>query len=139
MLPRRFIRVRPVAIVARQLHGAATVRAVVPSVDPTTQTSTVVLSGAPAGAASGDAVDVTIQLAAHRGVLIPTDAIVEDPQTQHAIVFVRGRGKDGAEAFVSREVQTGANDGPTTMVVSGLRAGERIASHGAFDLLAPGG
>ena len=88
---------------------------------------------------TGDAVDATIQLASHRGVLIPTDAIVEDPQTGRAIVFVRARGKDGAETFVSREISTGAADGATTMVTSGLRAGERIASRGAFDLLAPSG
>ncbi|MDB5070864.1 MAG: rane-fusion protein [Candidatus Eremiobacteraeota bacterium] len=128
-----------VSVPARALRSPATVRAVVPSVDPTTQTSTVVLSGAPAGAASGDAVDAAIELAAHRGVLIPTDAIVEDPQTQRAIVFVQTRNKDGTAAFVSREVQTGASDGATTLVQSGLRAGERIASRGAFDLLAPGG
>jgi len=128
-----------IAIGARGIHARAVVRAVVPSVDPTTQTSTVVLSGAPHGAASGDAVDATIDTAARRGVLIPTDAIVEDPQTGRAIVFVRTRGKNGDGTFVSREVVTGANDGATTLVASGLRAGEAIASRGAFDLLAPGG
>jgi multidrug efflux pump subunit AcrA (membrane-fusion protein) len=128
-----------VTIAARGLRGQATVRAVVPSVDPATQTSTVVLTGAPRGAASGDAVDASIDLEPRRGVLIPTDALVEDPQTGHAIVFVRQRGKDGTETFVSREVATGAADGATTLVTAGLRPGERIASHGAFDLLAPSG
>jgi hypothetical protein len=128
-----------VTVGARGLRGGATVRSVVPSVDPATQTSTVVLSGAPPGAASGDAVEATIDVAASRGVVIPSDAIVEDPQSGHAIVFVRARDKDGNETFVSREIATSASDGPSTIVTSGLRAGERIAAHGAFDLLAPGG
>jgi HlyD family secretion protein len=128
-----------VTIPARRAQTSAVVRAVVPSVDPTTQTSTVVLSGAPAGGASGDAVEATIAAGRHRGVLIPTEAIVEDPQTGHAIVFVRAKGKDGADAFVSREIQVGDGDGTTTLVAGGLRTGERIAARGAFDLLAPAG
>jgi multidrug efflux pump subunit AcrA (membrane-fusion protein) len=127
-----------VVVANRGLRSQATVRAVVPSVDPTTQTSTVLLSGAPSGAASGDAVDVTIDAGAQRGVLIPTEAIVEDPQTGHAIVFVRGKTPSGG-GFISREIVVGSADGDTTLVVSGLKAGERIASKGAFDLLAPSG
>jgi HlyD family secretion protein len=128
-----------VTIPARGVQTSAIVRAVVSSVDPTTQTSTVVLSGAPAAAASGDAVEATIAAGTRRGVLIPTEAIVEDPQTGHAVVFVRAKGKDGSDAFVSREIQVGDGDNTTTLVASGLRTGERIAARGAFDLLAPGG
>ncbi len=128
-----------VTISGRGLRSQATVRSVVPSVDPTTQTSTVVLSGAPNGAASGDAVDVTIDAGGQRGLLIPTDAIVEDPQTGHAVVFVRQRAANGTESFVSREIVVGNADGATTLVTSGLHTGERIAAHGAFDLLAPSG
>ncbi len=128
-----------VSVPARGARADAVVRAVVPSVDPATQTSTVVLSGAPAGAASGDAVEASIAAETHRGVLIPTEAIVEDPQTGHAIVFVRQKGKNGVDTFVSREIVAGAGDDQTTVVASGLRAGELIAARGAFDLLAPGG
>jgi multidrug resistance efflux pump len=110
-----------VSIPARGARADAVVRALVPSVDPATQTSTVVLSGAPAGAASGDAVEASIAAETQRGVLIPTEAIVEDPQTGHAIVFVRQKGKDGNDTFVSREVTVAAGDDQTTMVASGLR------------------
>ncbi|BDE07539.1 hypothetical protein WPS_28150 [Vulcanimicrobium alpinum] len=116
----------------------AVVRSVVPSVDPTTQTSTVVLSGVPPGAANGDAVEVVIDAGEHRGVLIPTDAIVQDPQTGNVVVFVRARTKDG-EGFVSREITIGDADGGTTLVTSGLKIGDRLAAHGAVDLLAPSG
>jgi RND family efflux transporter MFP subunit len=128
-----------IAVTARNIHARATVASVVPSVDPATQTSTVLLSGVPGGAASGDAVDATIETGARRGILIPTDAIVEDPQTGRAIVFVRQNGTGGDPSFVSREIETGDDDGATTLVTSGLRSGERIAAHGAFDLLAPAG
>jgi len=128
-----------VTVPARGTRANAVVRAVVPSVDPTTQTSTVVLSGAPEGAASGDAVEATIAAGERRGVLIPTEAIVEDPQSGHAVVFVRAKGKDGNPTFVSREIGVADGDDTTTLVASGLRTGEKIASRGAFDLLAPAG
>jgi HlyD family secretion protein len=128
-----------VSIPARGAQTNAVVRAVVPSVDPATQTSTVVLSGAPAGAASGDAVEATIAAARHHGVVIPTEAIVEDPQTGHKIVFVRAKGSGGEDTFASREIQIGDGDDTTTLVTNGLRTGERIAARGAFDLLAPAG
>ena len=124
---------------ARGLRARATVTAVVPSVDAATQTNTVVLNGAPVGAASGDEVDATIETGAHRGILIPSDAIVEDPQTGRAIVFVQQAGTNGEPSFVSREIETGNADGTTTLVTNGIRPGERIAAHGAFDLLAPAG
>jgi multidrug efflux pump subunit AcrA (membrane-fusion protein) len=128
-----------VTVPARGLRANAVVRAVVPSVDPATQTSTVVLSGAPDGAASGDAVEATIDASTRRGLLIPTDAIVEDPQNGHTVVFVRTRGKDGSPAFTSREIAVADGDANTSLVSGGLRAGEQIAAHGAFDLLAPSG
>ena len=128
-----------VTIPARGLHGSSVVRAVVPSVDPTTQTTTVVLTGAPPGAASGDAIEAIIAAGSHRGLLIPTQAIVEDPQTGHAIVFVRQKNRAGDDVFASREIVIAMGDDQTTLVTSGLRAGDRIAARGAFDLLSPAG
>ncbi len=124
---------------ARNIHAASAVRNIVPSVDPTTQTSTVVLNGVPAGAASGDAVDVTIDGTSHRGVLVPTDAIVQDPQSGKAVIFVSVKKKNGDTAFESREVDVHATDGGTSLIASGLKSGDRIAARGAFDLLAPAG
>lgn len=123
----------------RGVIGTAHVRSVVPSVDPSTQTSTVVVAGALPGARSGDAVEATITVGERRGIVIPTSAIVEDPQSGKSIVFVRERDKDGAEKFVSREITVTAGDDAKTLVASGLRDGDRVAAQGAFDLLAPGG
>ncbi len=119
--------------------GRGIVRSVVPSVDASTQTSTIVVAGVPAGAIPGDAVEATIEVGTRRGIVIPTSAIVEDPQTGKAIVFVRQRVKDGSEKFVSREITITAGDERTSLVAGGLRNGERVATQGAFDLLAPGG
>jgi multidrug efflux pump subunit AcrA (membrane-fusion protein) len=128
-----------VTIPARGVRAPALVRAVVPSVDPNTQTSIVVLSGVPPGTASGDAVDATLITGSQRGILVPTEAIVQDPQTGHAVVFVRAKGKNGEDVFVSREIEIGGSDAQTTVVTGGLRTGDRVAGRGAFDLLAPAG
>jgi multidrug resistance efflux pump len=115
------------------------VRSVVPSVDPNTQTSTVIVAGVPPGDVSGGAVDATIDVGERRGIVIPTNAIVEDPQTGKSIVFVREQDKDGNEKFVAREITVVAGDDAHTLVAAGLRNGDEIAAQGAFDLLAPAG
>lgn len=128
-----------IAVTDRGRSGIGYVRGVVPSVDPATQSSTVVVGGIPAGAVSGDAVEATIDVGRRRGIVIPTSAIVEDPQSGKSIVFVRERAADGSEKFVSREIRVAAGDDDATLVASGLRDGDRIAAQGAFDLLAPAG
>jgi RND family efflux transporter MFP subunit len=131
----------PVTILVtnRGRSGAAHVRNVVPSVDPSTQTTTVVVAGIPPGAVSGDAVEATIEVGRRRGIVIPTSAIVEDPQSGKSIVFVRELAPDGTEKFVSREITVASGDDEKSLVAGGLRNGDRIAAQGAFDLLAPGG
>jgi hypothetical protein len=101
--------------------------------------STVVTGGVPPGAVPGDAVEATIDVGERRGLIIPTSAIVEDPQSGKALVFVSARGPDGARTFVSRAIVVASGDDRTSLVSSGLRSGERIALQGAFDLLAPSG
>jgi HlyD family secretion protein len=123
----------------RGVMGTAHVRSVVPSVDPATQTSTVVVAGVPPGARSGDAVEAMIAVGERRGIVIPTSAIVEDPQSGKSIVFVREKQHDGSEKFVSREITVAAGDDTKTLVETGLRNGDGVAAQGAFDLLAPGG
>ena len=69
---------------------------------------------------------------------MPSSAVVEDPQTGDMLVFVaadRGAGK----TFSPRKVTIGASDQHTTQIASGLRAGEVVATEGAFELLAPAG
>lgn len=121
------------------LHSAGRVAGVSPALDPTTQTATVTATGFPTGAPEGSAVQASIDVSRRRGVVIPQSAIVQDPQTGRTLVFVQTRGKNGDEKFAEREVSVAAQNGSQTLVTSGLRPGERIASQGAFALLAPAG
>jgi multidrug efflux pump subunit AcrA (membrane-fusion protein) len=108
----------------------------VTAADPATQQATVVVSGFPSSASPGDAVDASIVVASIYGILVPTTAIVQDPQTGNTLVFV-ATNKDGQQAFEPRKVSIGAGDQTTTQITSGLRPGEKVASEGAFELLAP--
>ena len=117
--------------------ASGTVTAVVPAVDPTSQVSTVVVSGLPAGAIAGEAVSAVITVGHAAGILVPSSAVVTDPQTSKTVVFVRT--KDPKQPFASRDVVVGADNGTSIVLDSGVRAGERIASQGAYDLLAPAG
>jgi multidrug efflux pump subunit AcrA (membrane-fusion protein) len=123
---------------ARATQG--TVTAVVPAVDPATQSATVVVSGAPAGAVSGDAVSATIVVGHVRGVIVPTTAIVQDPQTGKTVVFVQDpHPQAGDSGFRLRPVVVRAGDATTSVLAAGLRPGERIAAQGGYMLLAPAG
>lgn len=115
------------------------VTAVVPAVDPSTLTTTVVIDGVPPGAVAGDAVTATIVVADERGIVVPASAIVEDPQTGKTVVFVRSTDPTGKPVFTSREVILRASDAERAEIASGLRAGEQIAAQGGYDLVAPSG
>jgi RND family efflux transporter MFP subunit len=115
------------------------VAAVVGSVDPATQTATVIVNGVPAGAEAGAAVRARITVAVRRGLVIPQAAIVQDPQSGNDVVFVEQKQKDGTLAFAERTVTVESEKGTSALVSSGLRAGDRIAAAGAFELLAPAG
>lgn len=122
----------------RQTHGRVT--AVVPTVDPTTQLATVVVSGAPPDAVPGDAVTATIVIGHTSGIIVPSTAIVQDPQSGKTVVFVRdAHPKAGESGFSLREIAVRASDTSTAAVTSGLKSGERIASKGGYALLAPAG
>lgn len=125
---------------ARENVANGEVTAVVPAVDPSTQVGTVIADGAPADAVSGDAVTATIVVGHVRGVLVPSTAIVQDPQTGKTVVFVHDpRAKRGESGFTLRTVVVGANDATNALIASGLRVGERIAAQGGYTLLAPVG
>ena len=120
-------------------QSLGTVIAVVPAVDPTTQAATVIVRGVPTDAISGDAVTATITTAHERGVVVPTSAIVQDPETGRNVVFVEDLRAKADGSFASREVTLRATDATQTIIGSGLRAGERVAAQGGYNLLAPSG
>ena len=115
------------------------VTAVVPSVDPATQSATVVVAGVPQDAVAGNAIAAKITVAHVRGLLVPQSSIVQDPQSGDNVIFVQAKQKDGSLKFEQRTVVVAHEDGTTAQVSGAVRAGDRIAAQGAFELLAPAG
>ncbi|MDQ2858536.1 MAG: efflux RND transporter periplasmic adaptor subunit [Candidatus Eremiobacteraeota bacterium] len=123
----------------RRSTAAGRVVAVVPAVDPSTQTTTVVASGVPPDSAPGNAVTASIDVATHRGIIVPTTALIDDPQTGKTMVFVRSIDKNGDQKYAPREVTVATSDERSALIRTGLRNGDVVAAQGAFDLLAPAG
>ena len=107
------------------------------ALDPTTQAATVTVSGVPDAAVAGSDVTARISVGRVRGLLVPQTAIVTDPQSGDTVVFVMQKQKDGSTKFELRKVVVAHEDGTTAQLASGVRVGERVASQGAFELLAP--
>lgn len=125
---------------ARNVVTQGTVTAVVPAVDPSTQTGTVVVNGAPSEAVPGDAVSASIVVGRLHGIVVPSSAIVQDPQTGNTVVFVHvEHPKPGASPFALRRVVVRAADAQSTALASGVKPGEQIAVQGGYMLLAPAG
>ena len=129
----------PVRIEAGGETANGSVSAVVPALDPATQAATVVVRGMPSDAVAGAAVRARITVAHVRGLLVPETAIVQDPQSGETVVFVGARRKDGSVKFEQRVVHVAHEDETTADLRDGVRAGERVAAQGAFELLAPVG
>ncbi|GAC1308304.1 MAG: hypothetical protein NVSMB21_13410 [Vulcanimicrobiaceae bacterium] len=124
----------------RERVARGRVTAVVPATDPTTQLATVTVGGAPADVVAGDAVSATIVVGRRAGIIVPSTAIVQDPQSGKTVVFVRDEHpKDGESGFSLRDVRVRASDSETAVLDGGVRAGERVAARGGYALLAPGG
>ena len=86
------------------------------------------------------AVSATIVVGHLRGVIVPTTAIVQDPQTGKTVVFVQDpHPKAGDPGFRLRPVTVRDGDAATSVLEAGLRPGERIAAQGGYMLLAPPG
>lgn len=124
-------------IVGSEEQSDGTVTGVANSVDATTQTGTVMARGLPTGAPIGSVIEAQIAVARLRGLVVPESAIVQDPQTGHSVVFVATTDKDGTPTFRQRIVDVQAHNGTSAIVRFGLQTGERIATQGAFTLLAP--
>ena len=123
-------------LIRSRSDAGATVSAVVPAIDPTSQQTTVVVDGMPAGALPGDAVRGEITVSRRHGVLVPAASIVQDPQTGETLVFVRR--KDGS-GFDARQVVVAGSDSSVADIASGLQPGESVAAHGAYELMTPTG
>ena len=123
----------------RRTSAVGQVVAVVPAVDPTTQTTTVVASAVPPDSAPGNAVTASIDVATRRGIIVPATALIDDPQTGKTVVFVRSVDKNGDQKYVPHEVTVTTTDDHSALIRSGLRNGDTVAAQGAFDLLAPAG
>lgn len=113
--------------------------AVVPAVDPSTQTTTVVASAVPPRSSPGNAVTASIDVATERGIIVPATALIDDPQTGKTIVFVRTVNKNGDQKYAPHEVVVETSNDHSALLRSGIRNGDVIAAQGAFDLLAPAG
>jgi multidrug resistance efflux pump len=125
------------ALTANGARATGRVEAVVPAVDAVTQSATAIVRGRIATGTAGQAVEATIVYGHTHGVLVPASAVVTDPQTARTVVFIRDR-RSKDTPFRSREVAVRANDG-TSAIVTGISAGDEIATQGAYDLLAPNG
>jgi multidrug efflux pump subunit AcrA (membrane-fusion protein) len=85
-------------------------------------------------------VSASIEVSHVRGVIVPTTAIVQDPQTGKTVVFVQDpHPKAGDPGFLLRPVVVRAGNATTSVLAAGLRPGERIAGQGGYMLLAPAG
>lgn len=109
------------------------------AVDPATGLAVLSVSGVPQATPAGTPVDATVVVGQARGLVVPRDSVIEDPQTGAKLVFVQERAPDGTLHFTARKVTVDALDARLARVASGVRAGERVAAQGAIDLLAQPG
>lgn len=127
----------PVALHSDGARWAGRVAGIAPAVDPSTGLAILSVSGVPPGIAAGTPLDATVTVGTLYGLVVPKDAVIEDPQTGARLVFVAQPKSGGGVRFGSRTITIGAQDDQFARITSGLRAGERVASEGAIDLLAP--
>jgi RND family efflux transporter MFP subunit len=98
--------------------------------DPRTRTFPVTLSVENADLAlrAGMIVETRVQVALHRGIPLPLDAVSRDLSgSSRVLVVASGGGADRAE---SRQVQLGPVLGERVLVLGGLRARERVVVRG---------
>jgi membrane fusion protein (multidrug efflux system) len=69
---------------------------------------------------------------ARKAVVVPVSALRKGPGGDH--VFVIARAKDGKTRAQVRQVQSGAVLGDEILILSGLSAGEQVATSGSFKL-----
>lgn len=116
--------------VADAAHGG-TVLATGPAVDPVDRTVPVVFElPNPGDLLPGSYADVRVFTAdVVDAVAVPAAAVVDDGG--FPVVFVM----DGGESFFKRRVVVGVRDGDRVAITSGVAAGERVVSRGAYEVL----
>ncbi|NQE61439.1 efflux RND transporter periplasmic adaptor subunit [Caulobacter sp. RHG1] len=109
----------------------AVVRSVTPTLNPETRSATVLLTVSGAALVPGEAVQaiITGQASGGAGFIVPDEAI--QSMGGRDVVFVRTAG-----AFGVRPVVVAKRSGGRALVVSGLKAGETVATRNAFLLKA---
>jgi RND family efflux transporter MFP subunit len=60
-------------------------------------------------------------------LVVPKEAVLTGPDGKHTVMVV-----DSTDVAHQREVQTGITDGENVQIVSGLKAGERVVTVGAY-------
>jgi RND family efflux transporter MFP subunit len=102
-----------------------------PTLDPATRTAALsfAVDNAAGDLRPGQAARVTLyRKAATDGVAVPREAIVDDNGVPAVFVM------DGGEGFFKRRIVLGARDGEFTGVLSGVQAGDRVVSRGAYEV-----
>jgi RND family efflux transporter MFP subunit len=129
----------PVELRVNGARWPGRVAGIAPSVDPNTGLATLSISGVPSATAAGTPIDATVVVGHALGLVVPRNAVIDDPQTGQHLVFVAQRRPDGSLQFAARTVTIDVQDDAFTRIHSGLHAGERVAAEGAIDLLTPSG
>ncbi len=81
------------------------------------------------GIIAGSFTDVYLKTGSVQDALVvPVSALIEEQE--HFYVYVQTAG----ESFEKREVKTGATDGSSTQVLSGVAEGERVVTKGAYQV-----
>lgn len=121
-------RVEPVVVDA---STGGHVVAIGPAVDPVDRTVPLLFEFPnPGDLLPGTFVDARVYTAEiEDAVVIPASSVVDDGG--FPVVFVM----DGGETFFKRRVAVGARDGARVEVLSGVQAGERVVSRGAYEVL----
>lgn len=104
--------------------------AIGPAIDPIDRTVPVVFSlPNPGDLLPGSYADVWLFTAPRDVVAVPVEAVVDDNGVP--VVYVM----EGGESFYRRRVEVGARDGFHVEIRTGVTAGERVVSRGAYEIL----
>jgi membrane fusion protein, heavy metal efflux system len=76
----------------------------------------------------GSAVEVFLQSGSSPSLVVPASALIEEQGIFYAYVQTEG------ETFQKRELKIGASDGMRVQVFSGIEAGERVVTKGAYQI-----
>ncbi|MHB8433281.1 MAG: efflux RND transporter periplasmic adaptor subunit [Candidatus Tyrphobacter sp.] len=114
----------------------ARIGAVAPAVNPATGLAELSVEGIPSDIPPGTPIDARVVYGHARGLVVPQSSLIADPQTGKLLTFVESHDRSGTQRFTIRNVSVGAQDARSA-IVGGLYAGERVASQGTINLLAP--